>query len=177
MRTTDRILSLVIGLALFALSVLVVVEVIYAAVNNPKPLFLPYPQVAEFFRTHSWSAGWIVTGAVVLALLGLLLLVSEVRRRRPALLAMQSADPQVVAGISRRSIQRVLDAEIGAVPGVGKTSTRVGRRTVRVKAVRWAGAPDNVGPEARERGEAALAGLRLQKPPSLSLTLRSGRDS
>lgn len=177
MRTTDRILCLVVALALFALSVLVVVEVIYAALNNPEPLFLPYPQVADFFRTHSWSAGWMVTGAVVLTLLGLLLLVSESRRRRPALLAMQSADPQVVAGISRRSIQRVLAAEIGSVPGVEKTSTRVGRRTVRVKAVSWAGAPDNVGPETRERGLAALAGLRLQKPPSLSLTLRPGRGS
>lgn len=177
MRTTDRILSLVVGLALFIFSGLVVVEVIYAAFDNPRPLLLPYPQVAEFLRTHSWSAGWIVTGAAVLAVLGLLLLFSELRRRRPALLAMRSADPQVVAGLSRRSIQRVLAAAIGSVPGVEKTSTRIGRRTVRVKATTWAGAPANVQADASARGQAALDGLRLQKTPRLELTLTSGRDS
>lgn len=177
MRTTDRLLALVLGLVLFALSGLVVVEIIYAALNNPRPLLLPYPSVAEFFGTHGWSAGWIVAGSVVVALLGLILLGSELRRRRPALLAMQSSQPQVVAGVSRTSIERVLAAAVGSVAGVEKTSTRVGRRTVRVSALTWSGAPDTVRGEATAAGEDALAGLRLQKTPSLALKLTTGRAS
>lgn len=177
MRTTDRILALVVGLVLFALSGLVVIEIVHAALNNPEPLVLPYPEGAQFLRTHGWSAGWIVAGAVVLSVLGLILLGSELRRRRPALLVMRPGDPQVVAGVSRRSIERVIASAVGSVPGVEKTSTRVGRRKVRVKAVSWAGAPDTVRAEATANGESALAGLRLQSTPKLSLTLTSGRSS
>lgn len=177
MRTTDRILALVLGLGLFTLSGLVVAEVVYAALGNPGPLLLPYPAVAEFLLSHSWSSGWVVTGSAVFALLGLILLLSEVRRRRPALLAMRGQDPNVVSALSRRSIQRVLAQAVGSVAGVDKISTRVGRRTVRVKAVTWRGAPDNVRAEATARGEAALAGLRLQKAPALALTLTSARHS
>lgn len=169
-------LTLVIGFALFLFSGLVVVEIIHAAMNNPAPLLLPYPTVATFFRTHGWSAGWIVMGAVILVILGLLLLVSELQRRRPDLLVMRSNDPRVVAGISARSIRRLLASSIGSVPGVEKASTRVGRGTVRVKAVTWSGAPDDVESQARARGESALAGLHLEKTPRLSLTVAAGRS-
>lgn len=176
MRTIDRILTLVVGFALFLLSGLVVVEIIHAALNNPKPLLLPYPSVAEFFRSHRWSAGWIVAGAIVLILLGSLLVISEFRRRRPALLVIRSTDPQVVAGISRRSVKRLLATEIGAVPGVEKTSTRIGRSRAKVTAVTWIGAPDNVESEAMARGQSALDGLHLQKAPRLALTVTAGKS-
>lgn len=176
MRAVDRMLTLVIGFTLFLFCGLVVVEIVYAATNNPEPLLLPYPTVAEFFRAHGWSAGWITMGAIMLVVLGLLLFISELRRRRPALLVMRSNDPLVAAGISARSIRRVLNSAIGTVPGVEKASTRVGRGTVRVRAVTWAGAPDDVEANARASGEAALSGLHLEKTPRLALSLSAGRS-
>jgi hypothetical protein len=49
MRTLDRILALALGLAGLAFGVLVVAEVINAALSRP-PLLLPYPQAATFLR-------------------------------------------------------------------------------------------------------------------------------
>lgn len=174
MRTADRILSLVVGLALFALGCLVVAEVGYAALGNSQPLLLPYPEVADFLRRTPWTSGWIFAGAAVLAVLGLLLFGSEVRRRRPGLLAMRSADPNVVAAVSRKSVVRAMQTAVNDAAGVERSTVRVGARTIRVRAAARSGAPANVGADATGRAESALSGLALQREPKLSVAVTGG---
>jgi hypothetical protein len=82
MRTLDRILAIVLGLAGFAFGVLVVAEVINAAFSRP-PLLLPYRDAAAFLRERPWSDGVIVAVAALLLAAGLLLLIAELKPRRP----------------------------------------------------------------------------------------------
>lgn len=177
MRTTDRILTLILSLALFAFGCLVVAEVVQSALGNPEPLLLPYPAVAEFFGANTWTSGWVVAGAVVVGLLGLLLFLSEVRRRRPALLAMRTTDPGVVAAISRKSITRALDSAVRGAPGIERSTVRPGRRKIRIRAAARSGAPADVREQVTRRAEDALNGLALQGEPTLSVSVSGGSTS
>lgn len=174
MRTTDRVLALVLGLALFALGCLVVAEVGYAALGNSGPLLLPYPDVADFLRRTPWTSGWIVAGAAVLAVLGLVLFGSEVRRRRPGLLAMRSDDPNVVAAVSRKSVVRAMQTAVNDAAGIERSTVRVGARKIRVRASARSGAPADVDADATQHAGSALSGLALQREPKLSVTVTGG---
>jgi hypothetical protein len=166
MRTLDRILALVLGLAGLVFGVLVVAEVINAALSRP-PLLLPYPQVAAFLREHSWSAGVIVTIAALLLAAGLVLLIAEVKPRRRTHLVLQPHDPQTTTTLSTRSLARVLENAAIQTAGVDRAAATVRARRARLRMqvpVRDAG---EIAAQAERNAASALSDLQLRRSPRL----------
>ncbi len=157
MRTLDRVLSVLLALVLVALGILVPIEVI-RALADADPL-LPYPQVADFLRERSWSAGPVIAGSAVLAGLGLVLILAELKPRRPTQLALTTDTDAVTADISRRSLARAVAHAVANTPGVESASATVGRRRIRVRARTLLRAPNGLADQARQRAQAVVDSL------------------
>lgn len=162
MRILDRVLSVVLALVLLALGILVPVEVV-RALAGAEPL-LPYPQVADFLRERDWSDGSVVATSAVVAGLGLLLMLAELKPRRATQLALATDADAVTADISRRSLARAVANATAETPGVEGASATVTRRRVRVRASTPLRAPDGVAEQARGRAQAAVDSLAPVRP-------------
>jgi hypothetical protein len=166
MRTLDRLLALVLGLAGLVFGVLVVAEVINAALSRP-PLLLPYPHAADFLREHSWSAGPIITIAVLLLAAGLLLLIAELKPRNRTHLVLRPRDPQTTTTLSTRSLARVLENAATQTAGVDRATATVRARRARLRLqvpLRDAG---EVAAQAERNAASALSDLQLRRSPRL----------
>lgn len=173
MRSVDRVLALVLGLAGLGGGVLLAAEVVQGLLGRPGHLLVPYEGAAAWLREHTWSSGWVVAIGGVLAGLGLLLLLAELKPRRRTLLVVAADDDTgVVTALSRTGVGRALEQAVSGLPGVDGTRSRVRRRTA-VLTVRTAlrDTGDLEG-QVRERATAALASLGLVAAPKLSVDLQ-----
>lgn len=173
MRTTDRILALLFGLVGLIGGVLVVVEIVYRGLHDTGYLLVPWTSFSSYLRETSWSAIAVITTGVVLALLGVVLVVAELKPRRPALLVLSSVHPDVTAALPRRAVARLVTAALEDTPGVERTSVSVRARRISVDArttVR-----DNTGLSAKLEATAhqSVDGLQLRRTPKLDVTVVS----
>ena len=166
MRTLDRLLALVLGLAGLVFGVLVVAEVINAALGRP-PLLLPYRQAATFLRDHSWSDGVIVTITALMLAAGLLLLISELKPRRRAHLVLQPQDPQTTTTLSTRSLARVLENAATQTAGVHRANATVRARRARLRLRVPTRDAADIAAQAERNVASALSDLQLRRSPRL----------
>lgn len=148
-----RVVSALLALGLLLGSLLVVGEVVAAALGR-SPVLFPYPEWTSWLRTHSWN-DWTVNAALGgLVVLGLLLLLLAFRRGKPASLALRGRTDGVDVTASRRSVEKSLAAAAARTTGVAGASASVSRRTARVDARTVARSE----PEIREKVKSAVTG-------------------
>ena len=174
MRTLDRLLTVLLAVAGLVLGVLVVVEVVAAALDRPA-VVLPYGPVAGWLRDNPWSAVAVIAIAVGLLVLGLLLLLAELRPRRRTDLVLTGHDPAVTTTLSTRSLGRVLETAATATPGVERARARARARRARLEVrvpVRDPAEVARIGREAEANATAALEELQLRRTPRLRVRTR-----
>lgn len=88
--------------------------------------------VSERLGRTPWDDPGVMISAAVTTALGLWLVLLAAVPPKRRFLQLRQADPQVVAGISRRHLRRALDGAAQRVDGVRAASTRVGRGTATV---------------------------------------------
>ncbi|MEX5719280.1 DUF6286 domain-containing protein [Geodermatophilus maliterrae] len=174
MRTFDRVLAVLLAVAGSLFGVLVVVEVVVAALERPA-VVLPHGPVAGWLRENPWSAGIVIAIAVGLLVLGLALLLAELKRRRRTELVLVSSDPAVTTTLSTRSLARVLERAATATPGVERAEARARARRARLSVhvpVRDPAEVARIGREAQDNATAALESLHLRAAPRLRVRTR-----
>lgn len=131
MAVFDRLAALLLGLFLLVLGILVPVEIVHSAVlTRTGELILPWQTLTRFFTGHDWSTSPILAISIITALIGLLLLLVELKRRRPGLLTLTTEDEHLTAGTTRRSVQRALAARAEDVDGIsGPRATALSARS------------------------------------------------
>ncbi len=133
MRTTARIISALLALALVGAGVIAVVEIVLARVGR-KPLVLHYPQWDHYARTNTWtspSLRWILIG---LCVAGVVLIALALAHRRPVRLKADSGGTGLEVTVQRSSLESALAEEAGRLDGIGKARVRVDRGVATVKA-------------------------------------------
>ncbi len=174
MRTLDRVLTVLLGVAGLLLGVLVVVEVVAAALGRPA-VVLPYGPVAGWLRENPWSATAVIAIAVGLLVLGLLLLLAELKPRRRTDIVLTGHDPVVTTTLSTRSLGHLLETAATATPGVERASARARARRARLSVhvpVRDSAEVTRIGREAEANARAALEELQLRRTPKLRVRTR-----
>jgi hypothetical protein len=147
----NRAVSALLALALLIGSLLVLAEVVAAAVDRG-PWLVAYPEWTEWMRSRSWN-DWVVNVILVgLVLVGLLLLGLALRRGKPATLPLRDRTPGVAVKASRRSVERSLAAAASRATGVTGADASVRRRSARVGAK----ASTRSDPELRGEVESAV---------------------
>lgn len=176
MRTADRVLSVLLALALVALGVLIPIEVIRALAGGDGFLVLPWQPVADFLGDNSWSSGWVIAISAAIAALGLLLVLAELWRRRPGLFTVTTETDTVAAGVSRRSIARALARATTDIDGITGASTSVRRRWAAVRAVTPLRDPGDLAVRAQERANAVVESLALVRPLPVRVELKQRKE-
>lgn len=134
MRVVERILSLLLALAVVAGAIVLALEVGWA-VAGQAPLLVDWRPAYTSGTHHAWDNAIVRVTAAVLLAVGLLLLLAELKPRRATRLRMTSTDPTVDAAITRRSLRSSLLARARQVDGISDAKASVGRRKVAVRAV------------------------------------------
>jgi hypothetical protein len=134
-RGFDRVVAVILGLVLLGLGALVTAEVIWSkGLERSGHLVLPYESSSRYLHQHVWSSTEIRAISAGVAAVGLIVLLLELKRRRPGLLTMAGSTAGVVTGISRRSLGRALTRVAISTPGISDAKTRVRRRRATVRA-------------------------------------------
>lgn len=172
MRVLDRVLAVVLAALLFVAGALTVLEVAWAAIGKRGQLLAPYETWADYLRTHTWSSGPVVAGCVVVALVGLVLLLEELKPRRPGLLAVHSDDETLTVGLARRSLSRGLATAAADVDGISEASAIIGKRRAAITAVSALRDVTGLQQHVQDQMQAWIDGLNLVSPPRLTVTVK-----
>lgn len=171
MRLFNRLVAVALALFLVVGCVLVAVEIVVAELGND-PWVIPYDRWYEDARAHDWSSGWSLRWFFALTALGLVLLLLQLARRRPAALPMKVGRTEHPAAVSRRGIERSLGRAVGRVDGVASAKARVKRGSVRVKATSNRRQPGDLESRIGEAARQRLSSLGLAQPPSVAVRLQ-----
>ena len=136
MRHANRVLAALLSLALIAAGVLLIIEVIADRVSH-RPSVVDWHPAYDWAKRTTWNAGSIRVACAVLILLGLVLLIAELK---PARVSRLAADPAQAgaAGIdtayTRRGLAAAIRSAVTGVDGVRNASVKVKRRKVTIAA-------------------------------------------
>src|SRR5581483_1537045 len=178
MRHANRVLAALLSLALIVAGLLLIIEVIADRVAS-RPAVVNWHPAYDWAKRTSWNAGSLRVTCVVLILLGLVLLIAELK---PARVARLAADPAQAgaAGIdtayTRRGLAAAVRSAVTGVDGVRGASVRVKRRKIKVAATAAARGKaaarnlrDPISAAARQR----LTALKLHRAPTVSVRVTS----
>ena len=167
MRVGNRIASALLGLALIAIGLVLTVDV-WRIASDAAPLVLPLDEWYEFLTTTALSDSRFLVAAALVGLLGLALLILELRPWAPARVRAGAA-PDAPWWVSRRSVERRTASAAGEIRGVERVHSQV-----RGPAKRWRVTVRGEGlPERRDSvAQAVRAELdRLYAPSDLPITV------
>lgn len=177
MAVFDRLAAVLLGLFLLILGVLVPAEIIHSAVlSRTGELLLPWQALTRFFTGHDWSTSPVLATSVITVLVGLVLLVLELKRRRPGLLTLVTDDDDLTAGTTRRSVQRALAVRAQDVDGISGASAKIRGGRASVSATTGQRDPGDLQARLTEQLTGWLEDLGLVKAPRLRVRLTSRQD-
>lgn len=170
----DRIAAVLLGLALLVLGILVPAEIAHTVLaKKPGQLILPWQTVTRYLTGHDWSTSPVLAISGVTAGVGLLLLLAELKRRRPGLVTLATDDPHLTAGTTRRSLQRALAARAEDVDGISSAAATVRHGRASVTATTGRRDPGDLRQQLTDQLTGWLDGLGLVKTPRLRATLKT----
>lgn len=174
MRLANRVLAALLSLALIAAGVLLIIEVIADRVSR-RPSVVDWRPAYHWAKDTTWNEGSIRVACVALILLGLVLLIAELK---PARVSRLAADPAqagadgIDTAYTRRGVAAAIRSAVTRVDGVRGASVKVKRRKVTVAATATAqdkaaarSLRDPIMAAARQR----LTALKLRRSPSVSV--------
>jgi hypothetical protein len=180
-RLANRVLAALLILALACAGALLIIEVAADRLEHRTALVNWHPAYAWAARTD-WTAGSIRVAAVIVILLGLVLLLAELKPPRVGRLAADPAGAGAAGmdtAYTRRGVAAAVRSAVTDVDGIRAASVKVSRRRVAVSAVAAAldkAAAQTVRDAVTTAAGERLTALRLRRAPALSVrvTPRSG---
>ncbi len=168
----NRLLALIVGLAVIGLAVVVIVEVV-AELVGADPVLVDWPAAYAWAQRTTWSDTAVIGVSLLLTLIGLALVIGQLWRSKVRRLAVESPDPATDASITRRGLVRDLSAAVSEVDGATPQRVIVGRRRITVRAA--AGGTDT-DPVALRDAVTSTVGrrldrLHLRRPPRLAVDI------
>jgi len=156
MRTLNRVLTLLVSVAVIVAAAVLAVEVL-VAVFGLHPLLLDWRAAYRAGRT-----------AAAVALVGLLLLAAQLKPRRVRRLKVSSQDANTDAALTRAGVRSALRRAATDVDGINSAKVKLGRRAAKVTAssrASQAGLTQDLNTEVRTAVADRLASLQLRHAP------------
>lgn len=167
MRTIDRLLALVLGLAVAAAGVILVAEVVLAVAGQPS--WLVDRTALTAVTASEYSDPLLVTSSAVAVAVGLLLVILQMVPRRPRRLEL--ANEQTPMTVDRTGLQDLLRQTVESDPRVQDSSVRIRRRAhVRARVAEDVD-PQQAQADLERQATVALEALRLQQPLRTKMTV------
>ena len=116
MRIVNRLLAFALALALLAVGVILIVEVI-AANTNAAPVIFDWHAMFRWGQRNTWQATSVEITCGIVALVGLLLLLPQLRRRRPNRFALTSEHAATDVALTRSGVRNAVRGAVDDVDG------------------------------------------------------------
>ncbi len=171
MRLINRPLAALLSLALITVGLLVLIEVAADRIVN-HPALIHWHRVYDWAERTSWTQGSVRVGAIMIAILGLVLLLAELRRGKPQRLPVDSEVTD--AAYTRRGVAATIRGAVNDVDGINHTDVTVKRRKVTVRATTAGRQPytaQSLREPATEAAQRRLDTLALSPAPTLSVRI------
>lgn len=168
MRAFNRVLSAFLAAVLVVAGVLTILEICRAALDQP-PAVVQWPKLLPKLRNNSYNDVGPILVCVGLAIVGLLILISGIKRGKPYALPATSTAPGVRTEFHRRSLQRAMQAAVLATDRVAGGDVTLRRRSARITARASTHTIDGLDADIRQRVEALLSSIALIEPPRLKI--------
>jgi len=165
-RLVNRVLALLLALALALGGLLLAVEVAAAGFHK-QPVLARWHGLYAAGTRDSWESGPVRAVVIVAVALGLLLLAAQLKRRRPGRLPVVSGEPAVDAAVTRAGVRTAVRRAAMEVDGISRAKVKVRRRRVKVRAVSRLGdqeAARGLQDEVASRVGGRLDELQLSRP-------------
>lgn len=133
MRLIDRLLSPLLAVAVTVLAVVVVVEVAALAFGSG-PVWVDWTGAYQQGVDRTWRDGPVRAVCAGLAAAGLLLLLAQLKPRRPSHLPVRSSLSGVDARVTRHGLTTAARTAATGVDGVSRATVRLRRGSIRVRA-------------------------------------------
>ncbi|MGF7235399.1 MAG: DUF6286 domain-containing protein [Frankia sp.] len=179
MRLANRVLALVVAVALVVFAVLFTIEVV-ARVTDNGPVLIHWDHFYAAGRRNVWDdTGPRIISSVLVAI-GAILVLLQLKPRRVSRYPLRGQDPTVDAAVSRRGMSHILSAAATGIDGVtaARTTVRGGRAVISAR-IAARGRDHVVG--IRQEVEAAvkkrLTEMALRRELRVTIRVRQGRDS
>ena len=176
MRIANRLLAFVVSVALIAVSVVIIVEVI-AERSSAKPLIIHWHTIQDWAGRNTWKATSVELACLIVLIAGLILLVPQLRRRNPARLPLDTVG-RVQAVMSRKGVAVTVRGAVAEVEGITESRVQVKRRRIRVTAQASSLEPGEaraLEPTVEQAASDQLSTLHLQTVPRLRVAVLNRR--
>ena len=171
MRVANRPLAFILAAALLAVCVVVIAEVIGFAAHH-SPLLVPWATWARWASKTRWDQFVVRLWAAVLILIGLILLVLELKPPRVTRVPVEAKGAATEVAVTRRGLARMLRTEAAKLDGISTATAAVGRRRARVTAVsgaRGQSAATILTDPVTQALQGRLDNFGLRHPPRLTV--------
>jgi hypothetical protein len=132
-RIVNRLLAFVAALALAVAGAITVIEVIGERAFSSGPVIIDWRALLRWGRHNTWQAMSVELACGATALIGLILVLLQVRRRRPSRIALQAAEHTAVA-LTRGGMATTVRSAVLDVEGISRAKVKVKHRRIAVKA-------------------------------------------
>ena len=172
MRGLLRVLAPVLGLALAAAGVIVVIEVLAAWVRPVEGgLLVPWPDWLATLAGLSWNASPVRGIAIGLGVAGLLLMIVGLTARR-AVVRLEAPTTDMTVTTSPRVLARLVGTRVRESDDVVSASVTASARRVAVTALVWRDAPPDLRGVLVGRVKELLDELPLRRRPRVAVSVR-----
>ena len=176
MRLLNRPLALILAVALAGASVILIIEVIAAAIHA-SPVIVHWPAWYHWAGKTRWNALVIRVWSAILIVVGVLILAIELKPRRVTRLRLRTADDATDAALTRSGLARTLRAAATGIDGITGAAVTVRRRRARVaarSAARGRTATDALKQPVSQAVRGRLDALDLYRTPRLKVRVTPG---
>lgn len=175
LRLVNRLLASLLALAVVAGTVVLVAELVQAARGEPA-LLVPWRDAGTALSDLRTGDGTLLIVAGVVAAVGLLLLLFELKPRRPTSRPVTELGPGVRTVATEHGVRNAAVTAARDVDGVRTASASLRRRSVKVRAgTRARDRVPEFTQEVRDSVEQALAQLQLHRPLKVRVDVQEER--
>jgi hypothetical protein len=173
MRVLLRVLAPLLGLALAAAGVLLVIEVVAAWVRAAATtgLVVPWPDWRATIEDLTWAQFPVPLIAIGVGVVGLLLVLLGLSARRSDIVVDAPA-PEITVTTSPRVLARLVGRRVRAADDVAGASVTASRRKVSVSAQGWGEAGPELRDAVRSRVEELLEEVPLHRRPRVAVSVQ-----
>jgi hypothetical protein len=142
-RIANRLLAFIVAAAIAVVGIILIIEVI-AARSGAAPVVIGWHSILNWGRRNTWDADSVEVACAITTAAGLLLLLPQLRRRRPTRLTVTAGD-STDAAITRKGASAAVRAAVNDIDGITSSHVRVKHRKIAVKATSYAATDATAG--------------------------------
>ncbi|WP_219415438.1 DUF6286 domain-containing protein [Pseudonocardia nigra] len=173
MRVLLRVLAPLLGLALAAVGVLVVIEVVAAWVRPDAAtgVVVPWRDWRAVLEDVTWAQSPVPAIAIGVAVVGLLLVLLGVMARRSDI-TLDGPVPEVTVTTTPRVLARLVGRRVRATDDVAAASVTASRHRVAVSAQSWGAATPDLRDAVRTEVTELIDQLPLHRRPRVAVSVQ-----